>query len=220
MWKVIIGVLIFIVIVMIIVFINYKKFSSASKGQKIPSYENLKSALLVIDIQRDITEKNGKAVYNTEQTDQIIENTNLIIENSEKLGLLVIYITHEYKKSFLIRIFTKGALEQGTPGAQIDPRIKIINKNHFIKHMMDSFSNPEFENFLKANKVNHIYVTGLDAEACVDRTVKAALNRNYEVTVVSNAIAAKSEEKRNVKLWGFEKICAKVVTTEELLKNP
>jgi nicotinamidase-related amidase len=85
---------------------------------------------------------------------------------------------------------------------------------------MDSFSNPEFENFLKANKVNHVYITGLDAEACVDRTVKAALNRNYEVTVVSNAIAAKSEEKRNVKLWEFEKIGAKVVTTEELLKNP
>ncbi|MCK4251742.1 cysteine hydrolase [candidate division WOR-3 bacterium] len=220
MWKIIISVLIIIVIVMIILLIIYMKFSSASKGEKIPSYENLKSALLVIDIQRDLTEKNGKAVYNIEQTDQIIENTNLIIENSEKLGLLVIYITHEYKKSFLIKIFTKGALEQDTPGAQIDPRIKIINKNHFIKHMMDSFSNPEFENFLKANKVNHVYITGLDAEACVDRTVKAALNRNYEVTVISNAIAAKSEEKRNVKLWEFEKIGAKVVTTEELLKNP
>jgi nicotinamidase-related amidase len=220
MWKIIISVLIIIVIVMIILLINYKKFSSASKGEKIPSYENPKTALLVIDIQRDITEKNGKAVYNMEQTEQMVKNTNLIIENSEELGLLVIYITHEYKKSFLIRIFTKGALEQGTPGAQIDPRIKIINKNHFIKHLMDSFSNPEFENFLKANKVNHVYITGLDAEACVDRTVKAALNRNYEVTVVSNAIAAKSEEKRNVKLWEFEKIGAKVVTTEELLKNP
>ncbi len=199
--------------------LEFNSFSVVSKGEEIAEYQNPLKALFVIDIQKDLTAKDGKMVLNLKQTDQTIENTNLIIDNSESLGLLVIYITNEFEKSFLIRLVTKGALEEGSPGAAMDQRVKKINNNHFVKHIMDSFSNPELDNFLVKNRVSHIYFTGMVAENCVDKTVKAALNRKYRVTVIRDAIASGSEEMRDNKIEEFKKMGVEILTTAGVLEG-
>jgi nicotinamidase-related amidase len=84
---------------------------------------------------------------------------------------------------------------------------------------MDAFSNNKLDRFLVDNKINSLYITGLDAEACVDKTVKAALNRGYKVTIIKDAIAAKSDEKLKNKIEEFSKLGADISTTEELLKK-
>lgn len=82
---------------------------------------------------------------------------------------------------------------------------------------MDAFSNKEFEKFLCSKKVNHIIFTGVDARACVDRTLKAALNRGYKATVINDAIATKDDARLMKKIREFKEIGATITTTEKLL---
>ena len=201
------------------VFIQFKMFSSVSQGEQIPAYKNPKTALLVIDLQKDLTEKSGKAALNPELTDKVIENTNAVIANAKKLKLVVIYIRHEYKKGLVTGLITRGALAEGSPGSQIDPRLHVVNDNIFIKNKMDSFSNPALDEFLRKNEVGDIELAGIDAEACVDRTLKAALNRHYKVTVISNCIATKTEKRLSKKLAEFSKLGAEIAESGDIIAN-
>jgi nicotinamidase-related amidase len=155
---------------------------------------------------------------NLEQSDQAILNVNKIIDKSDLLGLDVIYITNEWKKKSIANIVTGGILGEGNEMAKMDPRIKNINNNHFVKHIMDSFSNKDFEQYLIDNKIDQLYITGLDAEACVDRTVKAAINRGYKVNIVRDAVVTKNEERRNKKINEFKSLGARIIETADLIK--
>jgi len=192
--------------------------SEITKGNIINNYPEQKKALIIIDIQRNITEKTGTMILNLKQTDEIIDNINKIIDSSDKHDLTVIYITNEFKKKSLANFLTKKAIEKGSEGAKIDPRIKIINNNFFIKYKMDTFTSSEFENFLIKNQINNLIITGLDAENCVDKTVKAAINRQYKLKIISNGIATKTEERRNKKINEFKNLGAEIMTTDELLR--
>jgi nicotinamidase/pyrazinamidase len=218
--KKLLAVLVIIILsVGLYIFIGYQKMNAVTKGDKIAEYQNPKNALLIIDLQRDITEKNGRMVMNVEQTDQCIKNINKILADNSRLDLVVIYITQEFENNFIVKLLTKNALQHGDTGAEIDPRIKIISANHFIKHASDSFSNPGLDAFLIKNKVNHVYITGVDAEYCVDKTIKGALNRNYKVTVIRDAIGSGTDEKRDNKISEFTKLGARVVSTDQMLKG-
>ena len=83
---------------------------------------------------------------------------------------------------------------------------------------MDTFTSSEFENFLIKNQINNLIITGLDAENCVDKTVKAAINRQYKLKIISNGIATKTEERRNKKINEFKNLGAEIMTTDELLR--
>lgn len=217
MKKIIIVLVVILFLTLFYVFKQINNFMAVSQGEEIAEYSNPQKALIVIDVQRDITEKDGKAVLNIEQTDKIIEAINRIINKSHKLKLIVIYIKNEFKQSIILDIVTKGALKEGTIGAEIDPRIKIINNNIYVKHIMDSFSNAKLDKFLIKNRVNHIYFTGLDAKYCVDKTVQAAFNRGYKISVIRDAIASSSDKDRDDKLEEFEQMGAYVITVDELL---
>ena len=201
-----------------ILLIEFLSIANITNGDKISDYSNPKKALLIIDLQRNITEKNGKMILNLEQSGQTIINVNKIIDQSVRLGLDVIYITNEWKKKSIVNIATKRILEEGSDMAKMDPRVKDINNNHFIKYEMDSFSNKDFEKYLFDNQINQLYITGLDASACVDRTVKAALNRDYKVYIVKDAIVAKNEGKRIKKINEFRNLGAEIIETEDIIK--
>ncbi len=219
MKKVLVAILVVVVIIIGFGFFAYKKASAVTEGEKIASYDNPQKALVIIDIQRDITEKDGKAVLNLKQTDEIIGNVNMLAEKAEVLNLNVIYIQNIFPKGFLIELITGGALAEGSAGAEIDPRVNIINKNIYIKEIMDSFSNREFEKYLINNKINHLYITGLDAEKCIDRTVKGAFNRSYKITIINDAIATSTDEGRKKKIEEFKSLGAEILSTKELLKG-
>ena len=159
----------------------------------------------------------GKMCINKEQSDEAIENINKIIEIGH---LNVIYIRHEFNSVNPVIIYlTNKALRPGSGGSEIDPRILISGGNIFVKHMADAFSKKEFESFLVNNKINHLYISGADAEYCVDKTLKGALNRGYKVTVIEDAVVTKNEEMRRMKLKEFSGMGVETVSSEILLKK-
>ncbi|MBP9022317.1 MAG: cysteine hydrolase [Spirochaetes bacterium] len=194
-----------------------KKSGAVTTGEIISDYGKEKEALLVIDLQNDITLPEGKIATNTVQSDEAIENINRIINTNRAE---TVYILHEFKETNpIIKFITKGALRHGEDGALMDKRIKVEGNNFFIKHISDSFSNKELNDFLVKNKINHLYIAGADAEYCVDKTIKGALNRKYKISVIKDAIVTKTDEGRNNKIQDFSCLGVEILSTEEALKK-
>ena len=87
-------------------------------------------------------------------------------------------------------------MKKGSPGTKIDSRLHIVTNLLFPKHKMDAFFNPNLDIYLREKHIDHLYITGLDAVFCVDHTVKAALNRNYKITYITDAIICFSKERK------------------------
>ncbi|MBN1822911.1 MAG: cysteine hydrolase [Endomicrobiales bacterium] len=173
--------------------------SGVTKGEQIPAYSPGRSALVVIDIQEGITGSLSKNEGFRGQSEEFIGAVNRVAAEAKAMRLPVIYVKH-VNTDPVFNFLSGGLLARGSPQAEIDGRVIILSKNVFAKQKMDSFSNREFGAFLKKNKVEKLYITGLDAAYCVDRTVKGALNRGYAVTVIEDAVISDTEHKKRRKL--------------------
>jgi nicotinamidase/pyrazinamidase len=178
-----------------------------SAGEKIAPGRADTPALLVVDIQEGITGPAASKLTQAmaRQSGPFIAKVNSMIAFARGKNMPVIYIRQENGNK-LFNALTHDFLAPGTPGAALDKRVTVVAGPVFTKGKMDAFSNPAFEAFLKDNAVNHLYVTGLSASACVDRTVRAALNRGYAVTAVIDAIIADNVKDKEEKCreWARE----------------
>ena len=139
----------------------------------------MKKALVVIDIQNDIT-KNYK---------EIIDNINKSIDWAVDNDVHVIYIRHE-NLSDGTRTF-----KPNTRGAELAPDLKIVSDNVFTKSKGNALTSEEFMDFIKKNEICEFYLTGADAVACVKSTCYNLLKADYKVTVLSDCITSYDKKK-------------------------
>ena len=110
-----------------------------------------KKALVIIDIQNDIT-KNYK---------DIIDNINKAIDWAVNNDIHVVYIRHE-NLSAGTRTF-----KPNTKGAELVSDLKIVSKNIFTKSKGNALSSEGFSTFINENEICDFYISGADAVACV-----------------------------------------------------
>ena len=159
---------------------------------KIGDYEYPQKAILVIDMQIDYIDENGKFPIERRQIDNLIETVNNIIVDFNDNDYQIIYIRNIFRKNDIKNIFRNFAVVEGTAGAAIDPRINTVSDNIFDKYTPNAFSNKRFENFLIRNQINELYVCGVMADECVYETALGAFDRNYTVNYISNAVGSSS----------------------------
>jgi len=152
-------------------------------------------ALVVIDIQNDIT-KNYR---------EIIDNINKSIDWAVENGIHVVYIRH-YNLSDGTKTF-----KQGTRGAELVPDLKIVSENIFVKTKGNALTSEEFVAFIKANEISEFYITGADAIACVKSTVFNMCKEGYKVTVLSDCVTSYDKRKIDEMLQYYEKQGSKII---------
>ena len=96
----------------------------------------LKKALVIIDIQNDIT-KNYK---------EIIQNINSAAESAENKGIPVVYIKHN-NLSPGTRTF-----KPGTKGEELVSDMKVVSDNIFVKTKGNALTSEAFSEFIEKNK--------------------------------------------------------------------
>jgi len=195
--------------------------SQPTKGPAIENYANPRKALLVIDIQEDFTGKTARQPFPYKNSEELIANSNRVIEKAQAKGMTVIYIRQEFGGfigTLISKFFVGGTVLEGSSGAAVDSRIKIVSPNNFSKPRSDSFSSEAFERFLVANRINELYLAGLDGEACVYRTALGALNRKYKVHVITDAIVLFKEENRPALFEKFGAAGITMLKSTEFLK--
>ena len=159
-----------------------------------------KKALVVIDIQNDIT-KHYK---------EIIDNINKSIDWAVKNKIHVVYIRHE-NLSPGTRTF-----KPNTPGAELAPDLKISSKNVFTKSKGNALTSVEFAEFINRNGISDFYITGADAAVCVKSTCYNLLKSNYKVNVLSDCITSWDKKQIPEMIKYYESKGGNIINLKEL----
>ena len=138
-------------------------------------------ALVVIDLQNDIT-KNYK---------EIIETTNQAIDWAVANNMDVIYIQHN-NLSAGTRTF-----KPGSRGAELVPELKIVSDHIFTKTKSNALTSEEFAAFIQAHNITEFFVSGADATACIKSTCYNMTKVGYTVHVLSDCITSYDKKKLN-----------------------
>ena len=160
-----------------------------------------KKALVIIDIQNDIT-KNYR---------DIIDNINKSIDWAVDNDIHVVYIKHE-NLSAGTRTF-----KPDTRGAELVSDLQIVSKNIFTKYKGNALSSEEFADFINKNGITEFYITGADAVACVKSTCFNLTKANYKVNVLSDCITSYDKRKINEMLHYYESKGCKIIGLNNLL---
>ncbi len=162
-----------------------------------------KKALVVIDIQNDIT-KNYK---------EIIENVNRSIDWAVENEIHVVYIRH-YNLSDGTRTF-----KPNTRGSELVSDMKLVSNNIFEKSKGNALTSENFTDFIRKNEISEFYIAGADAIACVKSTVFNMCKENYKVTVISDCITSYDKRKIDEMLIYYEKNGSKIVHLRDLFAS-
>ena len=145
-------------------------------------------ALVVIDIQNDIT-KNYK---------EIIENINKAVDWAVVSDIPVVYIKHN-NLSAGTRTF-----KPDTHGAELVPDLKIVSEHVFLKTKGNALTSEGFAAFVSENEIGEFYIAGADAIACVKSTCYNMTQGGYIVHVLSDCITSYDKRKINEMLQYYE----------------
>ena len=157
-------------------------------------------ALVIIDIQNDIT-KNYK---------EVVGNINRAIDWAVAEEIHVVYIRHE-NLSEGTRTF-----KPNTRGFELAPDLKLASDNIFTKSKGNALTSGEFSAFVRANEIDEFYITGADAVACVKSTVFNLRQANYAVHVLSDCITSYDKRKIDEMLRYYESKGCKILTLAQL----
>jgi nicotinamidase/pyrazinamidase len=197
------AIVLFIFILIINLIITNKVQSIVTKGQPIENHIDNQSALLVIDIQEATTGDLSMYPFFEKNSEELINQINLITERFDKQNIPVIYVRSELTNPLINLI--NNSYAKGSPGAKFDKRMKIVSDLEVRKKGEDSFRNTNLDSILTGKRVNELFIVGLDAADCVNATVKAAQNRNYKVNLIEEAIISKSAEMKDSMMVDFIK---------------
>ena len=160
-----------------------------------------KKALLIIDIQNDIT-KNYK---------EIINSINKAIDWAHSSDIHVVYIRHE-NLSAGTRTF-----KPNTHGSELAPDLKLVSKNVFTKSKGNALTSEKFAEFIRKNDIDEFYLTGADAVACVKSTCYNLCKENFKVTVISDCITSYDKRKIDEMLRYYESKGSEVISLGTLM---
>ncbi|MBN1525564.1 MAG: cysteine hydrolase [Spirochaetales bacterium] len=161
-----------------------------------------KKALVIIDIQNDIT-KHYKDVIGT---------INKAVDWAVNNRVHVVYIRHENLSS------GTRTFKPNTHGAALAPDLKIVSKNIFTKSKGNALTSEEFTDFICKNEIGDFYIAGADAVACVKSTCYNLRKADYGVTVLSDCITSYDKRKIVEMLHYYESKGSNIICLEDLLK--
>ena len=213
--KIILGIIgtiiLFILITIVSIIIVFNNASTISKGQPIENYIEHNSALLIVDIQEVITGNYSIFPSLQENSDKLI---NQVVDSFKVYNLPIIYVRSEIANPFINLI--NNSYAKGSPKVKYDKRLKVISNLEVVKTGEDSFRETNLDDLLNKNKVNELYIVGLDAAECVNTTVQAAQNRDYKVHIIKEAVISKSERMTDSMLVKFMETGVEVISLDSL----
>lgn len=160
----------------------------------------MKKALVIIDIQNDIT-KNYKEII-----DNIIKSIDWAVQND----ICVVYIRHE-NLSAGTRTF-----KPNTRGAELAPDLKIVSNHIFTKYKGNVLTSEAFVDFIKDNEISDFYIAGGDAVACIKSSIYNLTKANYKVYALSDCITSYDKKKISEMLCYYESKGCNIIRVDDL----
>ena len=159
-----------------------------------------KEALVVIDIQNDIT-KNYK---------DIIGNINKAVDWAVNNNIHVIYVRHENLSA------GSKVLKPDTFGSELATDLEVVSENVFTKYKSSILTSEEFSDFISKNEIGEFYLAGADAAICVKSSCFNLRKADFEVNVLSDCITSWSKKKIPEMLQYYESKGSKIISLSDL----
>ena len=153
-----------------------------------------RTALLVIDVQREYFDPGGPAFV--EHAADIVANVNLLIDAFRAHGLPIVFIKHEHRAdgSDTGRMGDFSAPDQQESFVAGTPRVELIPELHVqpddvivMKRRYSAFLGTDLEAILHTAATRAVVVCGLMTSFCCETTARDAHGRDYEVLFVADA---------------------------------
>ena len=162
-----------------------------------------KKALVVIDIQNDITKH-----YR-----DIIDSINSAIDWAADLEMTVIYIKHN-NLSPGTRTF-----KPDTKGSELAPELKVVSTHIFVKTKANALTSRDFSEYIQKNGISEFYITGADATACVKSTCFNMAKAGSTVHVISDCVTSYDLKKMPEMLFYYADKGCEVKTLAEYMES-
>jgi len=129
-----------------------------------------KTALMVIDVQKDVVAHGYK-------TAEVVSHINTLIDQARSRNIPVIWVQHS--DEYLIK---------GSDGWEFVDELKPREGDlRIYKTEASSFEGTPLLNELKSRDVSNLVITGAQTDMCVNATSNAGVELGFTVTLVSDA---------------------------------
>ena len=149
------------------------------------TFDPEKTALLVIDMQRDFCEHGGFGEMlgnDISEVTAIIPQVGKVIDHCRSLGMPVIYTKEGHLPDLS---------DCPPPGNDIVPELYPKEEDIVIhKCGKGSFYKTALEDILQEKGIESLIVTGVTTHVCVQTTIREANDRGYECLLIVDASAA------------------------------
>lgn len=203
------------------------------KAHIFADMEPARTALVVVDLQNGFMME-GVAHSLIKGAHEIVPNVNKLAASLRAAGGVVVWIrntaTEESLKSWSIAyeklanpVRAKKRMESLKPGSighqvwagmDVQPDDLIVDKTRFSAFIQGSSN---IEAVLRGRGVDTVLITGTSTSVCCESTARDAAMRNFQTIMVSDGLAAGTDEEHNAALLNFYLTFGDVMTTDEAI---
>lgn len=178
------------------------------------------SALLVVDMQRYFLDKESHAFIPSAA--KIVDNLRELIAAYRRSSLPVLFTRHallEDEDPGTMGRWWGDVLREGNPMSDIVGGLGPIAGEAVVrKTQYSAFVGTALEKVLRGLRVDQLVVTGVQTHLCCESTARDAFMKGFDVFVVLDATASKTEELHVAALRTLAHGFAVPLTTKEVLR--
>lgn len=135
------------------------------------------AALVVIDVQKIMFAVPG---FQPHDGEAVVDRIAGLIAKARAAGAPVFFVQHHDLEG--------DRMKPGAPGFDfVDKLTPQPGDDVTVKNKSSAFHGTDFDAKLRRAGVDHLVVTGMQSEYCVDSAVRGAYERGYKVTLVGDA---------------------------------
>jgi len=192
------------------------------------------TAVLLIGFQNDYFSPDGVLRQFIEEPARVtgtLRNTVALITRLQPTSVLMvttpILFTPAYGEvrepvGILKAIREMGAFQSGSSGAATVAELAPFGERLIEvpgKRGLNAFSNTRLDEILQAEAVRDVVLCGVVASLCIDSTARAAHERGYRVTIVSDCISGRTLVEQNFYLSEIYPMYSQVLTSQQFLSE-
>lgn len=135
------------------------------------------TALVIIDVQKGMF--GGTPGGSPHDGEGVVDRIAGLISRARAAGTPVYYVQHNGGSSH--------PFHPGSPSFPFHDKLAPRSGDDVtVKQQSSAFHGTEFDAKLRKAGIDHLVVTGMQSEYCVDSAVRGAVERGYKVTLVSD----------------------------------
>jgi len=178
-------------------------------------------ALIIIDMQEDFFSESSPLFVDNGKA--IIPNVKKLLETFREINKPIIFIKRAHRgyidldKPRLNLPYT--ILNEKSKGSKIISELKPKdNEIVVIKKRFSAFFMTELELILRRLKVDTLFICGVQTPNCIRQTAVDALQYDYNVFVIEDGTASKSESVQKSNLFDLKNMGVNIISTDEAIK--